>query len=1568
MEYIPYEGKEDVTGLIPRAEDVKVVPPSVASEKAFYTSAMFSPNPEEDYYNVKDGLEQEGEHELNTHAENTWTGEQQATHRQVLESVVADPNIPVEQKKRAVMQHALGLDVSQNLRDRYMQKTATEDNAVTEADRDSRDYWLNTLHGVRTDLEADKATVEKLKTAVGLSFSGTLLDAFGGIAADFVPGRYGLATANAEFATLTKGMPLTSRGWEYLKSFVLPGEANNKMNKMYNDMTDEGKAQFIRDIGDAMEKTPGFDYNSWQTFRDAVETPDGMNPIFRHVENIAGVLDVMALKGFIPLALANGVFKTVKNTLKYWTTYTPMGVKQSGMLADANPRTGSATETNTQPATLRSGRTGSPLSSEDYLNIQRLKVAPMSPAGTTASVNLKKGREMYTAAVIDDGKLANAMGTNKAEILADSLFPKLDADVLLHPDIAKDIRKVDEYFAQVHQDTQFDPFLVNVTQRDIDKEKLVETFKEHKGAHYQQANSIIEESVDNISGTAVFGRNADYGFIGKEQAEKAAKEIGDDAFVVHNNGMWYVHKPFSMDYNPYETLAMGVDTVTAKFAGLNADKVARSKLGDWLFLPTQRMNPNVPEGAALANFKSAKIEADYKSIIEREIKSVTHPAHLENELNLVQEGQQWSKYSDISTRLAAQGLKKNEIDSVFRGYSFYKRLLDYQYAQANRVDRNAKQIDGQKAIYGKNGEFVNYGKEIALADARSADTIFDFDIGAAIAKPSDLQGRTLVKISDPINLEGKVYDVGILGADKTLHSLPAYTLPRIEGYIPRKNIENFYVTKTPKSMTLNGVSVGKDELAKFTKTIGAGATKADADALAAKLAREYPDHALAVKAERSDADTSIITDHKVYNEMLEHSRKRGERLPTLYGKARLENPLEALWGSVQSTVRLDVWRDYESVFRKNWVKNYGEFTKGQFPQVLTDIKAHAAMNTEDVKQWKAAQRYFEQFTNQKYKITVGDELWKNSLHNIADAVDNVAPKYITQALRDYAGKGNLIIRAPRALVSSLFLHLNPARQWTVQTQQLLEWSAIDKNYLKLSPAQIPGIITAIMSRASMVGRDAEAMYAAGWKISGMKKQEFDETLKAIYDSGLPHSVDLNMMLHGAFHEAKQGLTKTTVEQATSFVGNVVKSPAILGKAIGYSPAELANTVGTWLFTRERFKRLNPGVNWNTPENIARITADAWEIGGSMSTRAGNMPYQDGALGLFFQFQRIGHAKFMDVFSSKVFSPTERAQLATARALMWGTKGIPAAGLATYIISEHTDSLTQEEWRKFEGGFADLIANNVIDTWLRKPGEKASDLAISSSLTSIPETLPYLDFIIAMKKAINDGEGLRSFPFVGGMGRLNKAAHEISTIWSLNEEGQTTDSLKMSMYEVAKLASGVNNYDKAMYMREMDDKANSFGTNLGIQTTRAQVVAQMFGIISKEEEHLYLIKDSLKERNDFIERRAQEIHLDLNKHAKRFGDPSYTDWVKQQRTLLSYTPESVRREIEARVDSLQLKQYEATKESAYTTILNNIGAEEDKWINKAMGVLGVSTNPKDKEIVRRVMEAQKIMRNNDGNSE
>ena len=64
-------------------------------------------------------------------------------------------------------------------------------------------------------------------------------------------------------------------------------------------------------------------------------------------------------------------------------------------------------------------------------------------------------------------------------------------------------------------------------------------------------------------------------------------------------------------------------------------------------------------------------------------------------------------------------------------------------------------------------------------------------------------------------------------------------MPKVEGYIARKNVEPWYVTAIPKKLNANGAAVDAERLMDYARTIGAGKSRAEVEALAKKLEADF---------------------------------------------------------------------------------------------------------------------------------------------------------------------------------------------------------------------------------------------------------------------------------------------------------------------------------------------------------------------------------------------------------------------------------------------------------------------------------------------------------------------------------------------------------------------------------------------------------------------------------------------------------------------------------------------------------------------------------------------------------
>jgi hypothetical protein len=658
-------------------------------------------------------------------------------------------------------------------------------------------------------------------------------------------------------------------------------------------------------------------------------------------------------------------------------------------------------------------------------------------------------------------------------------------------------------------------------------------------------------------------------------------------------------------------------------------------------------------------------------------------------------------------------------------------------------------------------------------DLNNVAEVWSYDRDRAVAIPRNadgslnLEGRDIFLARSPISVNGDKFDYVMIEGKVQAGILPDRTLPKIEGWIPRKNIENFYVDSAPRSGRVNGKQATGAELARFKKTVGAGMTRAEAEKLAKELALEpkFQNDAFSVRRAEEDMGNASVDDYVQVARTVRSSKKRGERLPTLGGNlSTLEDPVEALASTQRSGIRLQVNQDYNDEFKKGWLKKFGSLTNGEFPTHPSQIQGKRGMTDLELKELKVAQRLYQDWADLQKFSTLGDDLWSSGMHHMGDIFEKMDLPKVAVKARDQAGRGNLLIRLPKTVATTLFIHSNPMRQWLIQPQQLMELNLILPEYMKQSALDIPAMIMGIMTRSTIMPEMGNDMlYASARKMSGMDADEFDEVFEAFYETGLPQAVDMNQVLLGMMHEGKFNLDPSARQKAVNALTYAVKKPFDLSKKIGFTSAELANITGTWLFTRQRFIKNNPGVNWNTPENLATITKQAWDISHSMIGNAGTFPYQKGMLGLPLQFQAVQHKGFMQTFMSKTLTPKERAKITAARLAVYGAHGVPFGAVAIgAIVNDFGSDEVKDSYAQMQGGFVDMGTNTLIDIWMQDPS-KRSDIQFSKSLTPIPESAPFVDLIVEVKRmAFQEGGAPNPrFPATQAVGSIYEAVGDIT---------------------------------------------------------------------------------------------------------------------------------------------------------------------------------------------------------------
>lgn len=1222
----------------------------------------------------------------------------------------------------------------------------------------------------------------------------------------------------------------------------------------------------------------------------------------------------------------------------------------------------------------------------------RPSVNPSSPAGVVHNINPVEAYNRYVDIVLDNtDDTAKHFGTTKGEAIMDSALPKLDISLdETFPNINQRLAKIDEEFNRAIKDGEASILDKKGTiQREIDTGLYVKTLKEQTVGTYNNANSTVHIGRNKAEGIATFGRNEQYGWNTLEEAQEAIeqmKEINPNASYrpVERQGTHWVEQEWSVDFNHIDRWQFGLHSMDSKTLGIPTNALSREKIGKWWFPTTMKGDPDLAGAGFLAELKANSNEAKFFGLIRKEILDTPHRKQLAKAMNITQEEQRFLTLGDL--RDMNPELTKSELGSLAKSYFSYKRGSDYAYELANKLHRSQLEDKGFQGVYDGSGELLAYGK---VVEDSTIKRVWDYNTGKPVNAEASPEGK-LIELSNKITIGDSVYTHAILSGPIELKALPARTMPKIDGWVPRKNQENWYIDVVPTKLNINGVSETDPQvLQRFKKTVGAGKTRKEAEKFAAQLASEHQNGNLVVREAAENAGDAGLEDYVMYSDTIRSAKKRGDRLRTINGFTTLEDPLQAFAEAGRSLTKLNAWQPLRDSFEKSFMNAFSDFIPKKnglqnFPNTIDDLNIGDGASPERIKKFKVAQRLLEQFKEMQYTQTAGDRVWRSVFNSIANTIEDVkwAGPELADLARRVAKEGNFPIRMTKSMASHLFIYLNPPRQWYVQPQQLLELNAISPSYAKNAPTQIPSIIAGIMSRAPHL-KEAEGFdkvaYNAAKKASLMKGDEFDATVDAIYNVGLPQAVDLNQMLYGGWGSARFDIDPSTARKTAEFGANLVKAPGRIGKNIGYTPAEMANNIGTWLYARNRWQNNNPNQNWNTPENVARITADAWDINHSMIGRAGAMPFQNGALGVLFQFMAVQQKGFMQLLSSKTLTPLEKVKLAAARLVLYGGYGVPMGAIGLSYLDQYVAENASDEfissYENMKGGMVDALGNTTLDVMFADPGteweivgdsfvgkrEGRSDISISKAMTPIPDSVPLYDMIKELSNFTDNDKRNPRFPGPAALGSLAEAVNDVKRLWQL-ETLDTPEKLKLASLGVAETASLFNNVGKAIVMKNFRDKASKMGQEYGLDVTDAEIFAQKLGLTTREEELIWATIDINKEKEAYIKQVSDEVFRQFMKMERIVGEQEYDDAVSSLNNLMALAVEheddvlEVRSQVESKIE--KALKAGTIKRSLYEGIFDvrkNVNDEKTKQMIGNIRRMAAS-NPGDKQVVEMMENA------------
>lgn len=1228
-----------------------------------------------------------------------------------------------------------------------------------------------------------------------------------------------------------------------------------------------------------------------------------------------------------------------------------------------------------------------------------IELKPSSPLGTTAVHNAEAASKLGVASLLDEtGELTNALGESKAAVLAETFFQQADEALLKDaPSGARTLvadltgKGLDGYVR-----TETSPILYTQEVRDAVKANIYESIQSFKQLVYHQSKSSIKEGDDFLEGVATFGKGEEQSFRLLKDAEAAAEDLRTrvphgEVRVVKSNpetltldpvtkrypgGEFYVQWKYSHEYNPLDTLAFGPVKASLKIPfgpEIDISSIARAPyVGRFLLPGTHVLDSWIGRGALQAGDAYLALEKPILKAVQKVVSSLSRIRGEKRALaDLIEEGSDEGKvfsYGEISGRLHGAGFSQKQVDKVYNAYVLNRRADEIAYLYANRKAVKKQQQAGAEEFH-LGGERPVFAKRVARPN--DVSRVWDETKSSIVSvSKEDLDklysnGGTLGKLTDRITVGREYVNHVIIPVGTKAGKISDFILPRLEGHSPRYWQEYYFVDRRPLTAEIDGKkysSTNKDDLNTLDTlrtTHAASGTKAEAEALRAQLEAQDSGYQWSVRRERRD-ETSIETDFKIYSDQLAAAGKRGDKLISIDGHARMVDPLLARYRSIQSIAKSAAFGDWIEAFQVGFMKKYSRYLNepGVFPTSVNDFKKPVRASIEEVKEFKDAITHFNYFRSQVEISTYTEDLWKQGLYWMGEHVekfsDNMASVFKEIGNRYYPP--NVLKR----INTALFIALRPFRQIILQPAQLLQMAFVSPEYV-LNPNKFTREFTGLMwgmgfAESKHVPRDL--VMKIGAKLTGVTEKQYEALVKGFKDSGLPDSVDTNLLVSGVFNQGHRALVEGPLESAAKNIGSAITAIPRGSKAIGFDLGEFVNLAGSFLFARERHLRLKPNIPWDSKLGLSNIAVDARQLSGEV-TRGAELSFQRGALSLPFQFLAVPYKLLLGMTTSKFWTPAEKSKLIAGNLVFFGAAGVGVSSLINSLREEYGDFGDDNVWTAIRGGVLDLSVNHALNLFVDDKDD-ASVLALSKGLSPIggDAVIPISGvFSKLSEKPFREVLAGPSWTiFKPESGKLASAIRDISGVFS-DTTLDTPQKIKRSLYEAAELASGGTDWMKYRLAVDTGRIVSSQGLETGLVADRKTALGKLFGFSTYAEgDQLYLSEKSFDEDKE-IRSAAKYIVSQAQSHALKYGTD---EWATQSSFIQSYlsfvaTNPDIKAKLDLQIERLMLETAKNQGDSIHTKMYKRALTDSEEQRKNTSNFLRSSPDPRGKELADRINE-------------
>lgn len=890
------------------------------------------------------------------------------------------------------------------------------------------------------------------------------------------------------------------------------------------------------------------------------------------------------------------------------------------------------------------------------------------------------------------------------------------------------------------------------------------------------------------------------------------------------------------DLRPTRTLFDRIKWMTG-----NQSSVTRSLLD-----PSSIFHPKVTETAAVASNKAAYLQQNMLKIAESVTKdwSKLPEDRIELLVNIVEEANFIGKKPSRVSMIAA-GMSSKEISILERFHQFFEfehriKNMDKIHVQKSRgfklfVDENGTQLEvkplSQNSPTARSSRVRIYDHEsgqVRYADQEEIEQAYD--LGGGLAK---VDGGVLI---DDMYAD---YILSKNTATSYIRDIHSYDelLNKREAYYPVKYMDPHFIVR----------KIRTDDGERYVR-IATADDKVKAAKILDKLRAENSEAEFDVFPDMKDTQNIVgnmndtgsmgrLSSQKVRGQRLQSLNERGDLTPT---STYIMNPIDTMIYSSRVLSDRAGMRSWLETNKHRFLQTYAnylptdEFGQPRMPNDISEIgfREKGSYDTRDLGDARAQYNYIN--TVENGFINLVDEGLKGLMLTMADAIgEGAVDAYrlgkhsksdalaaFERSFRSLATDVNPLQGARRFAFAAL-ISLNILRQWIIQANQGAQALALYPREFR----KIPTMVSAMVLKHMGAGAD-NPFTKGSVKLSGLSETQMDRMYQSFIKSGLVAAIDNHNMVGASLRQlTEEGLKEGKLVKATL---RPAKSLVKASRQVGFDAGEFVAKASAYSAAyAARLRKIGNKEHKFSQRELDEIAAEADLLTLSMN-RAGEIPWNQNSLSLFFQFQSAPFKQLMLMSFTRRLDKKQKTRLALMNLALYG---IPSTMVGAYLNDTGVPEL-----KTMSKGFIDFAVNSVADAMF---DEDLGNLDIQGAINPISN--PFQLGIYKMALGILGGEFMPWQETPAGMffntenGRvfqLMNAIARYSGNWSDDAYESAPDAKALLKYAMD-MSAGTSNLFQAYMFMYGSGKIDPKTGNTMINPNDKFALAKLFGINSEE---------------------------------------------------------------------------------------------------------------------------------------